>query len=358
MGLMEENTKKIEVYIAPKNTSQPQVSISIIADYLQTLQTIMYIAGDFLEGNKYRTGGNFPNSVKKRCDLVINNLKYSSFSATIGLADPQISLPFPEFPEQGTIGERALKITREIIEISSDKDDIASKIFDIMPDEFRVHRCLQSLDSIWPDDKSQFLLNVEFNGHEIKFDPLRKPIIQKAIKKQPEKYQGKIIGRLIDIRVDRKRKCIIDTPDGEVTCKFGSEMQDIISNNLSKLVTITGMIEQEKNKFSIEFSEEKDLESIDSLLLSEVDFGEGNIKKLIHPLKIKAEYEDESDSYIIENEEFNLLAVASNLKDGMEEINDELKTLYNEYVNEELTNLTEDALKLRNHFLIIFGEDS
>ncbi len=355
---MEENTTKIEVYIAPKNKSQSEVSISIIADYLQSLQTIMYIAGDFVEGNKYRTGGNFPNSVKMRCDLVIINLNYSSFSATIGLADTQIPLPFPDLPDQGTIGERALKITQEIIEISSDKDDIASNVFNIMPDEFRVHRCLQILDSIWPDEKSRFLLNIVFNEHKIKFDPLRKPIIQQAIKKQPEKYLGKIVGRLIDVRVDRKRKCIIDTPDGEVTCKFGSEMQDIISSNLTKLVAITGMIEQEKNKLSIEFSEQKALEIIDFLQLSEVDFGEGNIKKLVHPLKIKAEYEDESDSYIIENEELNLLAVASNLKDGMEEINNELKTLYNEYVNEELTNLTEDAIKLRNHFIKIFGEDS
>ena len=358
MKLMEENTKKIEVYIAPKNGSQSEVSISIIADYLHTLQTIMYIAGDFLEGNNYRTGGNFPNSVKKRCDLVVNNLNYSSFGATIGLADTQTSLPFPEFPDQGTIGERALKITREIIEISSDQDDIASNIFNIMPDEFRVHRCLQILDSIWPDEKSQFSLNVGFNEHKIKFDPSRKPIIQQAIKKQPEKYQGKITGRLIDIRVDIKRKCIIDTPDGEVSCKFGPEMQDLIFNNLSKLVTISGMIEQEKNKLSIEFTEKSALKSIDSLKLSEVYFGEGNIKKIIHPLIIKAEYEDESDSYIIENNDFNLLAVASNLKDGMEEINDELKILYDEYVNEDLTNLTNDAIKLRNQILKIFGEDS
>ncbi len=355
---MEENTKKIEVKIASKIKSQSAVSISIIADYLNTLQTIMYISGDFLEGNKYRTGGNFPNSVKKRCDLVVNDLNYGSFEATIALADPQTSLPFPEFPDQGTIGERALKMTREIIEISADHDDIASNIFDIMPDEFRVHRCLQVLDSIWPDEKSQFSLNVGFNKHRIKLDPVRKPIIQQAIKKQPEKYQGKVTGRIIDIRVDRKRRCIIDTPDGEVNCKYEPEMQDVIFNNLTKLVIISGMIEQEKNKFSIEFTDKSALEPIDSLSLSEVDFGEGNIKKFTHPLKIFAEYEDESDSYIITNEEFKLLAVAPNLKVGMEEINEELKILYEEYVNEDISNLTESAVQLREQLLILLGEDS
>ncbi|MBT8508525.1 hypothetical protein AZH53_08920 [Methanomicrobiaceae archaeon CYW5] len=355
---MLKNTKKIEVKIAPKSKSQSAVSISIIADYLHALQTIMYIAGDFLEGNKYRTGGNFPNTIKKRCDLVVNDLKYGSFEATIGLADSQTSLPFPEFPDHGTIGERALKITREIVEISADRNDIASDIFNIMPDEFRVHRCLQELDTIWPDEKSQFSLKVGFNEHKITLDPLRKPIIQQAIKKEPEKYQGKIIGRLIEIRTDRKRRCIIDTPDGEVLCNYGPELRDLMYENVDNLIAISGMIEQEKNKSSIELSEKSALQLIDSLSLTEVDFGEGNIKKFKHPLEILVDYEDESDSYIITNEEFKLLAVASNLKQGMEEINDEFKILYEEYVNEDPSNLTEGAKKLRKQLLEIIGEDS
>jgi hypothetical protein len=355
---MKENTEKIKVKIAPKSKSESAVSISIIADYLNTLQTIMYISGDYLEGNKYRTGGNFPNSVKKRCDLVVNDLNYGSFEATIGLSDSQTSLPFPDFPEQGTIGKRALKMTEEIIKISADQDEIVSNIFKILPDEFRVHKCLQALDSIWPDEKSEFTLDVGFNEHKIKLNPVRKPIIQQAIKKQPEKYQGKVTGRLIDIRVDRKRRCIIDTPDGEVSCKYEQDMQDAIFHNLTKLVTISGMIEQEKNKCSIEITDKAALQPTDSLSLSEVDFGEGNINKLTHSLEILVEYEDESESYIISNEEFKLLAIAPNLKEGMEEINEELIVMYKEYVNEDISNLTESAIQLRKQLLKLFGEDS
>ena len=62
---MKKNIREIEVLIAPNNESQSAVSISVISDYLHMLQSLMYITGDFLEGNNYRTRGNFPNSVKK-----------------------------------------------------------------------------------------------------------------------------------------------------------------------------------------------------------------------------------------------------------------------------------------------------
>ncbi|MDK2988838.1 MAG: hypothetical protein PWR16_367 [Methanoculleus sp.] len=354
---MEDNIRKIEVKIAPKNKAQSAVSISIIADYLRALQNMMYIAGDYLEGNKYRTGGNFPNSIKVRCDLVITGLHYSSFEATVGLADQQTSLPFPDFPDPGTIGERALKLTKEIVDISAEKEDIAPQVFEIIPDEFRVHRCLQELESIWPDEKSQYVLNIGFNNHRVELNPKQKPVLQQAIKKTPEKYQGKLTGRLVEFRADRKRQCILDTPEGEVICKFGPELQDFIFQNMTKLITISGIVEQKQNKIFVEFDDRSALQTANSLTLLEVDFGEGSIKKLAYPLEIHADYEDETDSYIVLNDEFNLLAVASNLKEGMEEINEELKVLYTEYVKEDVSNLTNSAVTLRNKLLKIFGEE-
>ena len=354
---MANDTKKIEVKIAPKDESQSAVSISIIADYLRALQNLMYITGDYLEGNKYRTSGNFPNSVKKRCDLVVTGLKYGSVEATVRLADPQTSLPFPEFPDQGTIGERALALTEEIFDISAEREDVAAQIFEILPDEFRVHRCLQELESIWPDEKSHYVLNIGFNDHTRNLNPGRKPIIQQAIKKTPEKYQGTVAGRLVEFPADRKRQCIIDTPEGEVICKFGPELQDVVFQNMTKFITVSGMMEQKQNKLFIEFDTRSALQITDSLTLSEVDFGDGNIKKLTHPLEIHADYQDDIDCYTISNDEFDLLAVAGNLKAGMEEIGEELKTLYAEYVDEDISNLTDGAITLRKNLLNLFGEE-
>lgn len=357
MANMANDTKKVEVKIDPKDESQSAVSISVIADYLCALQSVMYITGDYLEGNKYRTGGNVPNSVKKRCDLVVTGLNYGSFEATVSLADPQTSLPFPEFPDQGTIGERALKLTKEIFSISAEKEDIVSQIFEILPDEFRVHRCLQELESIWPDEKSQYILNIGFNNHILNLNPSRKPIIQQAIKKKPKKYKGIVAGRLVEFRADRKRQCIIDTPEGEVICKFGPELQDVVFQNMTKFITVSGMMEQKQNKLFIEFDTESALQSINFLTLLEVEFGEGNIKKLTHPLEIYADYQDDIDCYIISNDEFDLLAVASNLKAGMEEISEELKFLYAEYVDEDISNLTNSAITLRKNLLKLFEEE-
>jgi hypothetical protein len=50
------------------------VSAVHMAEILQRLQNILYTIGDYLEGNAPRTRGDFPQSIKESCTLVITEL--------------------------------------------------------------------------------------------------------------------------------------------------------------------------------------------------------------------------------------------------------------------------------------------
>ena len=66
---------------------------------------------------------------------------------------------------------------------------------------------------------------------------------------------------------------------------------------------------------------------------------------LDEPIILEVQYE--MDEYILSNEEFHLLATASSLEQGIQEINEELVALRAEYVDVDLNTLTLDAIEFR-----------
>jgi len=53
---------------------------------------IYYIVDD-LEGNTPRKGGDFPNSVKERAQLVVTEMRIGSVEAQLAISDTQMGLP-------------------------------------------------------------------------------------------------------------------------------------------------------------------------------------------------------------------------------------------------------------------------
>lgn len=117
-------TKKIELTITSTGDTNSPIPALLVAEKFQSLQNLLYVVGDFLEGNKYRTSGDFPKSVKERFTLVVRELKIGSVGATLGIADSQQGL-FPQIP---TNGEKAIDLTNEIVHIAQSDDDISKKI--------------------------------------------------------------------------------------------------------------------------------------------------------------------------------------------------------------------------------------
>jgi len=90
-----------------------------IAEMLQHIQNILYSIGDHLEGNAPRSKGDFPQSVKENCSLVVTGLNRGSIHAQMQIGDTQEGL----FEAQ-TFGERAI--------------DIASKTVTLKPNRYKI----------------------------------------------------------------------------------------------------------------------------------------------------------------------------------------------------------------------------
>ena len=147
--------KKIDIIIKSEKVPGAPIPAMVVAEKFQSLQNLLYVIGDFLEGKKYRTGGDFPNSVKDRFTLVVRDLKMGSVDVNLGLADAQQGLP-----DQATLGEQAIGLTNEVVHIAQTEDDISAKIFERIPDEPRKFRLIQKLDHLWPDNRSLYSVDI------------------------------------------------------------------------------------------------------------------------------------------------------------------------------------------------------
>ncbi|MFA7304595.1 MAG: hypothetical protein WC015_08845 [Methanoregula sp.] len=105
--------KKIDIIIKSEKVPGAPIPAMVVAEKFQSLQNLLYVIGDFLEGKKYRTGGDFPNSVKDRFTLVVRDLKMGSVDVNLGLADAQQGLP-----DQATLGEQTIGLTNEVVHIA------------------------------------------------------------------------------------------------------------------------------------------------------------------------------------------------------------------------------------------------
>jgi hypothetical protein len=111
----------------------------------------------------------------------------------------------------------------------------------------------------------------------------------------------------------------------------------------------------ERGKYTLSLKDEKSLEGIDWLPLSDVKIG-GKSIKLKEPIYLEVSYED--DNYIISNDRFHLRAEDPSLKAAIAEINEEIEILSEDYVEAGLDELSQDALDLRRELISALGGES
>lgn len=340
--------KKIELTIKSLKDPGTPIPAMLVAEKFQSLQNLLYVVGDSIEGNKYRTSGDFPKSVKDRFTLVVSDLQTGSVAATLSIADPQQGL----FPKMPTFGEKAIELANEIVHIAQSEDNIPEKISDKIPDAQRAYRIIQEIDQLWPDNRSPFSIQLGFGQpRAFRLNPSRKPVIQRALHKELEAEEKIIVGRLIQIRVDKKHECRIDTPEGEFSCKYTPDLEKSIKNYIGNIVSIIG---QMRESHRIEISSENAIKQIPNIPLKEINF-RNDLIHLSEPLILDVQYE--MDEYILSNDLFHLIATSSSLKQGIQEIEEEITTLWKEYIEADPGTLTQDAMELRSKLKALFAQD-
>lgn len=332
-----------------------KVSVEYLAEIFQHLQNILYSIGDHLEGNEPRSKGDFPQSVKDHCTLVISRLNTGSVHAQMQIGDIQESLP-----EMQTLGEKAISVSDGLLRLLLKEDvidmnRINSELCNIINNPHRLNRILREYDAIWPEDISKIKVSFQFGkSSSIPLDPSRKDLIRSILRKAPVEYEKEIEGRLIELRVDKKREFQIDSTEGLITCQYTPEIESIITGSIGELVRIRGLMKPKGGKFVLHINDENSLDSLKHINIKSFMIGKVE-KHLKDPISVNVIFEN--DQYIVSNDEMGLLVAAHSMKNAYEEIQEELAILWSEYVNVDENELTNGAKQFREKLIDLLGQD-
>jgi len=346
---MGDETKRIKLLVESKTRNNGQISALFVAGIFQRLQNILYYIIDELEGNPTRKAGDFPNSVKEKAELVISGMHIGSVEAELMISDSQMCLP-----GSVTYGEMALLIADEIIVNVSQEKDIAQALSKTVKNEPRLTRVLHELDAIWPDEQSEYNVGLGFGKQKImRLQPSHKHVFRNMLSRQPENVEKSVVGRLMEVRVDQRRSFQIDTFEGVVTCTYAQDLEDRIIENIGRLVLIRGIMALEKGgKYALRLVNEKSIEDLGLLPLDKIRM-KGRSLNLKEPILLEVIYED--DQYWVSNDKFHLRGYGSTLKAAIEDLNEEIEILWEDYVETGLEQLSRDAMDFRKELIASFG---
>jgi hypothetical protein len=338
------NTKQTkEITVCIESRDKKQIPINLIASYFETLQNIMYLLGDQIEGNKYRFKGDYPQKIKDRCELVVKKVQLNSFDAIVQLSDHQSSLPLND--EIGTFGERTISLVDQVIKVIVATDDIFPQLLKVIPDPERATRCLKDWDSIWQDDKSKYSVKMGFGTDKIvTLDPKVKPKIREALEREIIASEKIVFGRLVELNVTKKHSCQIETPEGKFYCTYKPDLEDLIKENTGKFVSVAGNL---KDSRTISIESELAIKTIHSIPIKHFFIGD-ELKNLKREVALSFDYNKTEGKYLLENKPLNIFAINQQLNLAIEDIQEQIGMLWQGYVIEDISNLTDSAIKFRN----------
>ena len=116
---------------------------------------------------------------------------------------------------------------------------------------------------------------------------------------------------------------------------------------------IRGVMTLERGgKFTLTLDTEKSIEDLKLLPLDKVRI-KGRYSDLKEPVLLDVSFE--GDQYWVSNDKFHLRGFGPSLKSAIEDLNEEIATLWEDYVEVGLEELSEDALDFRKELLSVFG---
>lgn len=339
------NNKPLRFKISVKNDPGKFVPLSVIADKFLKLQNLVNILGDQLEGNPFRSRGDFPNSVKENCVLALSHLDIDSADCYIIPASTQS----PLFPD-ASIGERAIKQVSDAISVINYPEIQQNVIDGIIPDEKRRRKFIQELDALWPDNESPYQNEISYGDDELAIlNPEKKKDLVKFITVSHQDEQiREICGRIISLYVNKTRTFTVETADGQVKGRYSADMEEELTNKLGSFVHFNAVLRLHRGTFECEIDDSVLIKEISEYSLSHALVNDYKVE-LKKPLNLKISYIDEQ--YHLENEELLLDVLSNQLKTAIEGITEQFDLLYYEYALCDINELTPDAIKMREKLI-------
>ena len=212
-----------------------------------------------------------------------------------------------------------------------------------------------------PDSSIYVTIPANDNSQEIDTRIVQKNITSIIDKTQSEveEYMTVVTGRLSRIDFDEKKIVIVyPVNHRELECFYDESIEDMLIENRRDLVQVTGKVvfdddEKPKKITDVVNIQEVDLSPIE---LDNIQYGDNNRLNLRNRLVLTPTMDDTEQLYTISYPELGIEMFAYTRQELTDDVKSEIVYLWDEYARADNTELTADAIILKNNLLAAIEE--
>lgn len=320
------------------------IPIEDVAEFMTYLQLALNHLGDYLIGNEYRKSGPSSKLVRDKCRLGFENVAIGSFEAKLKLEE------VTHLVEGNTrLGQESINILHDIINTVISGNSITQNLSKKITNRLYLNKIIQDINRIWPNEDSIYQIDFSTSKGSITLKPNHKLLIKGLLTNLPNNNDVSVMGVLSLIQVSPLQYNLnVIGPDGKISCNFPKELEEIAKKYLGKPVKIDGEARFDINGNIKDIVNVERINPFTEFELKRV-FSNDDELELSQPLIVSIDYED--GAWIFKNEELDIFIVNPDYDVGLCEFNEEVLFVWKEYGKSDTTDLTEDAIDLKNKIL-------
>ncbi|MGE5630750.1 MAG: hypothetical protein ACM3TR_06575 [Caulobacteraceae bacterium] len=309
---MEVRDNTFVIKLIEKNEEGGRVSVKTLIKTLDTLQKAVYDIGSVLIDRDPSTPGRTPAPVEKVCELYLIKADPGSLTATVSFPQRRMDL-VPGIPDAT---DRVANNFKNIVRGIMRNDDTLIKNT-IQNQKYR-RKVISEINSILPTNTSDYEMYFDFEDKG--FERIERP---------DEENLKELIGECTEEEI----RPTFQELEAKVHCRI--------------FVDDSGKIR--------DFGEVYDFETLEDIRPHKVQslYWNGEVFNL--DKEIICEVKKEEGYYLIEYEPLGIIAYAKTREEAIKEFNEEFSMIYHAYGQEDESNLTQDAIDLKNTINSIVG---
>lgn len=331
-----------------------EVPADVLVRALAGMQQLVYVIATAQEQRTVKSRLRVPQEIQQRYSLSCQLPQPGSYAMPIALGTGKTD------PSLFTNYKRLLSTAEGILRAIQQGN--LDGVFEVLPDSKLRNRALREVRKLLPKPGEGWRFGFQRgDGPEVLLssDTAIATIDRELTQDSPEDTVMTVTGELIRIDFD-KRTVVLRYPPThtEIECVYVEELEETMIENRWGLIQATGQFTLDQEGNPVKLSNVTRLQPIDlsPITLRSAHWSD-RVFRFSEPLVLQPELDEESQQlYVVEEPSLTLVAYARTREQLLQEINEQVALIWDEYVQAEDETLALDALELKQRFLGVCKE--
>lgn len=347
----QSEATRMELRFEGSKPEENQVPVEILTQVLNGMQKTIYLLAMHHEKVQVVRRAVPPSDIRQRYEVLCSPLARGSLVVPVTVGDPQADL---FAPEAISFVVNLFQKTGEIVSSMKLQD-----LIDLIPDRLMRTRVVESFRSMAPKSGSGWKLHVTSAGREFSLSEGLQVTVKSFLKRSEEEAVQTVTGQLIKIDFsERKVTILYPVTNRELDCFYDESIKELLLENRREMIQVTGRVILDDNDLPTRIIDVENISELDlsPFHLSEFQYPDRTI--VFDPPRNLIPHLDETRQLIcLDSPDLGISVFAPTREELLEELREEIETIWCEYVLERDEVLTQEARELKARLAASLRED-